>query len=258
MSQIDIALDGGTARNTTRQAAGPNREESAVRGTARFGGGTGARATALAAAAAFLVLALAPCSREADAALIAAWNLNGLDPAGARIVTASAGNGTLDATALGAGFTVMQGTTVGAQPGDAAGDALALVGNGFNRSSFEFSFDTAGQRDLVLTFAARRSTTGFATNRIEWWTGAGWTTLTAFGASTTAWELQSHSLAAATASLGGTVALRVVLDGATGSTGSIRFDNLAVTSTPVPSPAGAAALAGFAGCLTGRRRRRAA
>ena len=192
---------------------------------------------------------------RADAALIAAWNLNALDPASSVVLPASSGVGTLDCGALGAGLGLMQGTTLGAQAGELAGNALAVVGSVYNQASFRVELATDGFTDLAFSFATRRSSTGFASNRIEYWSGLGWRTLANFSSNATAWELQSYSLASTGATSNGFLTLRFVIDGATGSTGSIRFDNIAVTGTPVPAPAGAIALLGLAGCVSRRRRR---
>jgi len=252
MSQIYVAWSeknqedrGPSARAAHGKAGGPERTKI---------GRTRTMHGAAAAAAAFAALALAPGAHEAQAALIASWNLNTLDPLGSTVLPASAGLGTLDMTGLGTGMSTMLGTTIGAQPGETAGNALAVVGTLYNQSSFRIEVDAGGFTDLALSFAARRSTTGFATNRIDYWAGLGWTTLASFSASTTAWELQSYSFASLTNMPGGYLTLRVVLDGATGSTGSIRFDNFAVTGTPVPAPAGALALVGIAACVSRRRR----
>ena len=192
---------------------------------------------------------------RADAALIAAWNLNALDPASSVVLPASSGVGTLDCGPLGAGLGLMQGTTLGAQAGELAGSALAVVGSVYNQASFRVELATDGFTDLAFSFATRRSSTGFASNRIEYWSGLGWRTIANFSSNATAWELQSYSLASTGATGNGFLTLRFVIDGATGSTGSIRFDNIAVTGTPVPAPAGAIALLGLAGCVSRRRRR---
>lgn len=218
--------------------------------------GGGARvAEVVAAVLLAAVPALGLAGSRADAALIAAWNLNGFDPVSGPLVSASTGSGTLDCTGLGTGLGLMQGTTLGAQPGEAAGNALAVVGNTYNQASFRVEVATDGYTDLALSFATRRSSTGFASNRIEYWSGLGWRTLTTFSSNATAWEVQSHSLANLGAVGDGYLTLRIVIDGATGSTGSIRFDNFAVTGNAVPAPAGAIALLGAAGLVSRRRRR---
>lgn len=244
MSQFGIAWSVWIGSQGVGSARGKSEPSASL---ARLGaGGAGLVAAAL---------ALGGGASRAEAALLAAWNLNALDPASGSLVAASSGMGTLDCTGLGTGLGVMQGTTLGAQPGDLAGNALAIVGNAFNQASFRVEVATEGFTGLSLSFATRRSSTGFASNRLEYWGGLGWSTLASFGSNPTAWEVQTYSLESLDAMGGGFLTLRVVIDGATGSTGSIRFDNFSVTGTPVPAPAGAVALLGAAGCVARRRRR---
>ncbi len=192
-------------------------------------------------------------AEQANASIVAGWNMNGVDPAISTTLNASTGSGTLDFTAFGANSSVLLGTPMGAMKGDLAGDALSVAGNAFNGVSLTIAFDTTGYEDLVLTFATRRSTTGFALNRIEYWDGLGWNTAASFAASTTAWELKSFDLSAIDSLENGFASLRITLDGATGATGSIRFDNLIFSGNALPTP-GAVALLGLAG-LAARRRR---
>jgi MYXO-CTERM domain-containing protein len=114
-------------------------------------------------------------------------------------------------------------------------------------------FQTVGYLDLVLSFATRRSATGAAANRVEYWTASGWVTAAKFTSNATAWELVSLKLAAGDFLANGSASLRFVVDGATGSTGSIRFDNISVSGSAIPAP-GAIALLGLAGVLSRRKR----
>jgi MYXO-CTERM domain-containing protein len=209
------------------------------------------------AVAALAVVALAGAAApQAGADVIGSWNLNGPE-IGAGPMAASTGSGMLDATAFGDSLTVMQGTLVGAQPGETAGNGLAVVGTAGNGLAMRFDFvdlSAFSGDGLTLQFATRRSSTGFSMNRIEYWKGLSWFALAEFTPSTTAWELKTFDLAAAASAVSGPLALRIVVDGATGSTGSIRFDNFALMGTPVPAPAGAVALLALAG-IVGRRRR---
>ena len=90
-------------------------------------------------------------------------------------------------------------------------------------------------------------------NRVECWTGLAWETVASFSSNPSTWEIVSVKLAALDASAGGYASIRFVLDGATSSSGSLRFDNLVVSGSLVPAP-GAIALLGLAG-LSARRRR---
>ena len=179
--------------------------------------------------------------------------MNGIDPATSLLFEATSGRGTVDYTGLGSGSGVLAGTLLGAQPGEAAGDALAVSGSAFNGASLRIDCDTRGFANLTLAFATRRSSTGFATNRLEYWTNAGWETFATFGASTTSWQVASFDLSAIDGLEDGSARLRISVDGATGSTGTIRFDNFSISGSSIPAP-GALALLAIAG-FVGRRRR---
>lgn len=206
-------------------------------------------APALAATAAVLFVA-----SGARADLIASWNFNGIDPALGAVIPPSTGSGMLDFTDLGSGAAMLTGTTLGAMPGEAAGDSLCAVGTVVNGKGIVIEVPTAGYGGLSLVFATRRSSTGAATGRIEHWSNLGWTAVDKFSASTVGWELESFDLSSLLAVPTESLRLRILVDGATSGSGSIRFDNLAVTGSAVPAP-GALALLGVAGCVARRRRR---
>ena len=214
-------------------------------------GSTAARAVACA-------VALIAVMGEARATVVASWNMNGIDPLQQTVYAANSGTGTLDFGGLGSSASVLQGTTLGATKGELAGDALAAIGTLANATSFRLDFGstdfaTSGFSDLMLSFATRRSATGPSMNRVEYWSGLGWMTALEFSSNATAWQVTTVKFTAAQLLSGGFGSLRFVLDGATSTSGSIRFDNIAVTGTPAPAP-GALALLGLAGCI-GRRRR---
>lgn len=192
-------------------------------------------------------------SGSAQAAVVASWNMNGIDPLQTTVMVATNGTGWLDFGGLGSTASALQGTTLGAQKGEVAGDALAAIGTLSNGTSLRVDFETIGYRDLTVSFATRRSATGASSNRLEYWDGMGWATALAFSSNSTAWELITVKLVGASGVNDGFASLRFVLDGATSSSGSLRFDNISVTGTATPAP-GALALLGLAGCAARRRR----
>lgn len=204
--------------------------------------------------ATLIAVAALAATRGAEADLIASWNFNGIDPALGSVVAPSLGSGSLDFGDLGAGASMLLGTTLGAPPGELAGDSLAAIGTGVNGRSIVFEVPTVGYADLALSFATRRSSTGAGANRLEYWSNLGWMPLEKFTASTVGWEVQIFSLASLMGVTEEVLRMRIVLDGATSSSGSIRFDNLTVSGSSVPAP-GAIALLGVAGCVVRRRRR---
>lgn len=187
--------------------------------------------------------------------VVAGWNMNAIDPAtGDGTIGASVGNGWCDHRAFGTGASALLGTALGALEGDPAGESLSIAGSTHNGSALVLAFDTTGYRDLSLSFAVRRSSTGFAQSRIEYWTGFAWSAVEAFDASTSGWEVRTVDLSKYAALEDGGASLRFVVDGATSGSGSIRFDNIVVSGSMVPAP-GAAALA-LAGLGLATRRRR--
>jgi MYXO-CTERM domain-containing protein len=200
------------------------------------------------------VLAALAIAVGANGAVIAAWNLNGVDPLQNTVFGATTGAGTLDFSGLGASASTLQGTVLGAQKGELAGEALAVVGTLGNGTSMRLDFETFGYRDLTLSFATRRSATGASANRIEYWSGFTWLTAAEFTSNATTWEVVTVKLATADFLEKGYASLRFVLDGATSGSGSLRFDNISVSGSAVPAP-GALALLGLAGCAARRRRR---
>ena len=173
------------------------------------------------------------CVEGASGALIAGWNMNGVDPAVASTMVASTGTGILDFNAFGGNAGILLGTTMGALEGEAAGDSLSITNSNFNGVGMTFAFDATGYRDLALSFAVRRSATGFASN--------------------TTWDLRAFDFASTAAANDRYAIFRIVIDGATSTSGSIRFDNVQFTGTAVPAH-GALALLGFAGIIARRRR----
>lgn len=246
-SGIDDTDDTHEASGSVSESAGRGREGIDRRSEKRMGrvGAVGA-AGSCACALAF--------GTAAHGGIVAHWNLNGIVPASSTVVAADLGSGILDFTSVGPGASTLLGTTVGAPKGVVAGDSLSVAGLSLNGQAVELTLDATGWVDLSLSFATRRSATGFANSRLEWWNGSAWDTVEAFSASTTAWELRSFDLGALDALENGSARLRIVIDGATGSTGSIRFDNFTVSGSTVPVPAGAWALLALAGCAARRKR----
>ena len=90
--------------------------------------GAATRGARLLACMAVFMGALLALAGQAQAAVVAAWNMNGIDPLQQTVYAATAGSGTVDFGGLGASASVLQGTTLGAMKGELAGDALAAIG----------------------------------------------------------------------------------------------------------------------------------
>jgi MYXO-CTERM domain-containing protein len=198
--------------------------------------------------------ALVLATNCAQADVVSYWHFNGFDPANGAIVAASTGTGTVNCTSFGTGLTSFGGTDVNAPDGIVAGDSLGLTGSSHNGAIAEISLSTVGFGDLTVSFAARRSTTGFGNDRLEALVNGAWTLVSAFNPSTTAWTTHTFDLSSLNGLENGIASLRLVFDGASSGSGTVRFDNLMVSGSAVPAP-GVIALLGAAG-LVGRRRRR--
>ncbi len=193
-------------------------------------------------------------AQSATAEMVAFWNFNGFDPDNGAVVGASSGVGTVNCTSFGTGLTSFAGTDVNAPTGVLAGDSIGLTGSSNNGAFALIEFSSVGYTDLSLSFAARRSSTGFGNDRVEALVGGVWTLVSNFNPSTTAWTTVTVDLSAFSSLNNGAAALRLVFDGATSGSGTVRFDNLLLSGSAVPAP-GALALLGCAGLLSRRRRR---
>lgn len=125
------------------------------------------------------------------------------------------------------------GTTLGDPRSENAydGKSLSVQGNTANGKSMVFHFSTVGQYHLALTFACRRTNTGFDTHHWEW-SLDGETFFPVSGANTAPetpqiFELKTLELRDITEiNNQENVYLKLTLDGATGNSGNNRFDNI--------------------------------
>lgn len=142
-------------------------------------------------------------------------------------------------------FEVLSGTTINAQNGDVAGNSLAVLGGtgattggtgGNNGDYITLATNTTGYSNIALSFATQRTTTGFNSDQLQYSTDG--TTFTNFGAAytpATAFALQSFDLSSITAlNNDPNAAFRIIFNGATGSSGNNRIDNIVLSATPAP------------------------
>lgn len=215
-------------------------------------------------------------STSAPAALIAYWDQNSNNlPGGAFGFTASSfpqpadqGSGSLtladfDSTTVGADeaydyIESFGGTTTNAQPSIISGGSLSPQGgpsNANNGMSIIMEVDTTGFTDITVSWAQRGTSSGFASRQFDYsldavtWVNVGTDT----GSLGSSWEVESYDLTGnAAVEDQASVYFRIVLDGATGSTGNNRFDNITFEGVPEPSIALLGGL-GFLGLLRRRR-----
>ena len=191
---------------------------------------------------------------KAFADLVAYWNFSNATSQ-TTLETVSSGSGTLTSdaavagTAGGAGRTVLGGTTANEiAPTDTNSNAWALVGNANNGKFIQFQVSMTGRSNLILTFATRGTSTGFASNQVSYSTNN--VSFTNFGST---YSMTSTTYATRTIDLSSITALndaasvyvRITFDGATGSSGNNRIDNVQFNAstlcTAPPAPPGTTA-----------------
>jgi hypothetical protein len=215
----------------------------------------------------------------ASATLISAWDFTSIPDATngtPAIFNSVVGSATLDASAFSLGGpiqgqnperTAFTGTaTVNAFAGSDTTTALptqmalAIANSTANGKSLLFSFNMAGYQDLIVSFAARGTSTGFNSGIWAWSTdNVSFTDLVGVNTATrvTTFGLQTADFSAiGDMDNDATVYLKYTLSGCTSSSGNNRLDNIqfnAVTFVPEPSTLALSVL-GIAG-LVGLRRK---
>ena len=190
----------------------------------------------------------------ASAELIAAWNFNAWNPETDLTVAADHGSGLVDLTAVSGSLSAFAGTTTNAFGGDGAGAALSIVGQAQNGRAIQLTAATGAAERLTLSFACRRTDSGFTDNRVEAWVAGNWIEVGSFSGGPD-WPVHTFEFDAPTQLFGGVTELRITIGGATSATGNIRFDNIRLESRAVPAP-GALALLGLGATVARSRRRR--
>lgn len=134
-------------------------------------------------------------------------------------------------------LTANSGSTINATTGTGAGKDLAMINSSANGKSFVFHFATTGYQNIVLTMAARRTSTGFNASAWEYSTdGTTFTALTGLSTMPSAastYELATLDLTSITAvNEQANVYLRCTLTGASSDNGSYRIDNVQINAVP--------------------------
>ncbi|MBN2321697.1 MAG: PEP-CTERM sorting domain-containing protein [Acidobacteria bacterium] len=207
----------------------------------------------------------------ANAEVISLWNFNDATAGtsgGEQEFLVDYGTGTMASNFEEANIQNSGGSTVNGFPGDPAGLALLLKDRDNNGHNLTWMVDTTGFSAISISFATRRTGTGFNSNQFFYSIDSG---LSWFGYGSpyepaTDFGLQSFDLGKIDALNNNPWAgFRIVFDGATSYSGNNRIDNLVVSGTPisytdpttVPEPA-TAVLVGFGllGVLVIRRKQR--
>jgi hypothetical protein len=209
--------------------------------------------------------AFAAFAVASHATTIAYWNFNNATNQGPADLGVSYQapniNATMTTNFEAANVLAFAGSTVNAQFGDPAGQALGLQGgtnNINNGRHVTIQLTTSHWQDLMMSYATQRTSTGFNSQTLSWSTnGTTFTTVGAHTAIPTSFALHTWDLSGITAlNNAPNVWLRLTFDGATSASGNNRIDNLVISANPVPEPATMAALALGVGAIAARRRRR--
>jgi len=211
------------------------------------------RAQGCAIAVAAATAAAATTTARAD--LAAAWNFNDGKPIG--MIEATAGQGWIDLADVGGTVDLFSGTAENALDDWRAGDALGLRGTAEGGSLLLFvpvepSFG-AESYEVSVSFASRRSATGFADLRLDMWNGGAWIGVETFAVDTD-WAVSQASFELSHWTTA--VEFRLVPLGATAGSGTFRLDNVVVDVTSVPAPGPLALALAATGLVQGRRRNR--
>ena len=204
-----------------------------------------------------LAILLGGMTANGHADLLAGWSFNGVDPA-ASMFAADEGLGGIDPAGMGGALDFFAGTTINGLSGWSAGESMGFRGAEAEGGSFVINAWPAPGlglpvEHLVVSFAAKRSSTGCALVRVDHWWNGGWAGV-GFATIGTEWGMHQLELPDA-APFTDAVAFRVTVSGSTGSQGTVRFDNVMLHGAPVPAP-GSIALLGVGGVVSGARRRR--
>jgi hypothetical protein len=208
------------------------------------------------------ILFLLAGADSATADELAIWNFNDSD------LVVDHGTGTLTSNFVVTNILFAAGTTNNARLGDLAGQALSLQGgtsNTNNGRNITISVNTLGFENIVVSFATQGTSTGFNNNQFQYSLdgtnfvdfGSPYVPATAFGAIPVVFTLSSI----AGLNNNPNAAFRIVLNGATTSTGNNRIDNIVVEGTTVaatiPEPTTAVLLiSGLTGLLGLKKKRR--
>ena len=125
--------------------------------------------------------------------------------------------------------------------------ALALANLSANGKSMIISLDMTGYQDLVLSLATRGTSTGFNTHDWAWSTdGVNYTSLISNAANqTSTWSTETVDFTGTGLDNAPTAYISLTVNGATGTTGNNRFDNILLNVSAIPEPTSLSLLGGF-------------
>lgn len=188
-----------------------------------------------------------PC----QGALVAYWNFNNLtipaaDTPGSgsvpAFIDATQGSGTLALNTWSGTVDDFAGSGINTLDSDPAGESLSLIaGSGMagNGSSITLELSLTGLVDPVLSFTTQGTATGFNSVQLAWSVnGADFYNFDTAYDPATSYSLQSFDLSSVNSLDGAERAyFQLNFDGATGTSGNNRIDNIQLTAIAEPSTA---------------------
>lgn len=193
------------------------------------------------------ILLTLPC----QGALVAYWNFNDLTIASADTpgsgsvpssIFATQGSGSLSLVSWSGTVDDFAGSSINTLDSDPAGESLSLIaGSGMagNGSNITLEFSLTGMVDPVLSFATQSTATGFNSVQLAWSVnGADFYNFDTAYDPATSYSLRSFDLSSVN-SLDGVdrAYFQLSFDGATGTSGNNRIDNIQLTAITEPSTA---------------------
>lgn len=165
---------------------------------------------------------------------LAVWNFNDAVSGDLGFIVDS-GNGVMTSDFATSSVSYYTGTTINSQDSDPAGLALRLSGSANNGKSLSWFVDASGFDSIDVNFAAIRTSTGFSNNQFFYSidSGINWVNFGSF-VPATSFALQDFDLSGIMdLNNNPDAGFRIVLGGATSSSGNTRIDNLAVSGSPI-------------------------
>ena len=187
-----------------------------------------------------------------SADLLAGWNFNQVE-SGSDWISADSGEGWMDLGDLAVSSDLYEGTDLNALPGWTPGRSLGFQGAEVADGAVLLGASLGGMSpggalEGRLSFATRRSSTGFDEITIERWSGADWMKVEVLDVQSR-WTMEE--VVFTFDGIAGDLLLRLDFAGATSGAGTIRIDNLRLETAVAPAPGGLALLgsaAAFLGC----------
>ena len=190
----------------------------------------------------FSVLLCTVLAATVNGETIAVWNFNDAisgSTGGELEFLVDRGSGIMSSDFVFSNIGNSSGSTVNSDSGDPAGRALRLSSSANNGSSLIWNLSTEGFDSIGISFAIRRTSTGFSNNQFfhSVDSGISWTN---FGGSfnpDTSFSLQNFDLSGILGLHNNpNAAFRILFDGASSASGNNRIDNLVVSGNPALPP----------------------